>query len=211
MANHTPEQTKEIIQWRNKHHKMLRENYRRQFIACGTSELLASGTDLSLVEAEARASGKPFLIDWIPALTAEVQFYWMKFYGLARNDWQPLYPVTLSSSNNSTDALMVVDSGADLSLIGRELGESLGFALSEGEPVIDGSGVGGEVKYVNRLINMTIDGHTFQAPVAWLLTEITNAPLLLGREVVFDLFDIKFVQAEERIEFEWRDQVKTRG
>ena len=85
MANHTPEQTKEIIQWRNKHHKMLRENYRRQFIACGTSELLASGTDLSLVEAEARASGKPFLIDWIPALTSDVQFYRIMKSGLNLN------------------------------------------------------------------------------------------------------------------------------
>ena len=29
---------------------------------------------------------------------------------------------------------------------------------------------------------------------------------LLGREIVFDLFEIKFVQAEERIEFEWRGE-----
>jgi hypothetical protein len=28
----------------------------------------------------------------------------------------------------------------------------------------------------------------------------------LVRAVVFDLFDIKFVQAEERIEFEWRGE-----
>jgi hypothetical protein len=33
-----------------------------------------------------------------------------------------------------------------------------------------------------------------------------NAPLLLGREVVFDSFDLKFVQADERIEFDWRGE-----
>ena len=38
-------------------------------------------------------------------------------------------------------------------------------------------------------------------------TEIANAPLLLGRETVFDLFDLKFVQAEERVEFEWRGEI----
>lgn len=59
---------------------------------------------------------------------------------------------------------------------------------------------------VKRIIDLTIDQRTFKAPVTWLLTEIANAPLLLGREVVFDLFDIKFVQAEERIEFEWRGE-----
>ena len=152
MAVHTPEEIREIIQWRNKNHQMLRKNYRRQFIACGTSGILASGIDVNLVETEAKATGQPFLIDWIPALTSEVQFYWIKFYGLARNDWQPLYPVTLSSGSKSNDVLMVVDSGAELSLIGRELGESLGFSLSQGEPVIDGVGVGGEGnRYSHRI------------------------------------------------------------
>ena len=51
---------------------------------------------------------------------------------------------------------------------------------------------------------VSIAGHTFKVPVAWILSEVGDTPLLLGREVVFDLFDIKFVQAEERIEFEWR-------
>ena len=59
---------------------------------------------------------------------------------------------------------------------------------------------------MKRIIDLTIDGCTFKAPVAWLLTEIANAPLLLGREIVFDLFVIKFVQAEKRIEFEWRGE-----
>jgi hypothetical protein len=99
---------------------------------------------------------------------------------------------------------MVVDSGAEVTLISRELGNLLGFSISSGEPISTGNGVGGEIEYVNRLVDLTIDEHTFQAPVAWLLTKVTNAPLLLGREVVFDMFDIKFIQAEERIEFAWR-------
>ena len=65
-------------------------------------------------------------------------------------------------------------------------------------------GVGGEIEYVNRTIEMSIGGHSFKAPVAWVIDE-TDVPLLLGREVVFDLFDIKFVQAERRIEFDWRE------
>jgi hypothetical protein len=64
-----------IIRWRNRNNKMLRENYRRQFIACGMEELLAVGTDLDVVKATAAATGKPFIIDWIPALTSDVQFY----------------------------------------------------------------------------------------------------------------------------------------
>jgi hypothetical protein len=31
--------------------------------------------------------------------------------------------------------------------------------------------------------------------------------LLLGREIVFELFNIEFIQAEERIEFKWRGEI----
>lgn len=198
------EQAREIIRWGNQHRKMLRENYRLQFVAYSATQFLSAGTDYHQVKADAEKMGEPFLIDWMPALTADVQFYWVKFYGFAEEEWEPLYPVTLTCESKKEDILMLVDSGAQLSLISREVGESLGFEVSKGEPITIGQGVGGEVQYVKRIIDLTIDNRTFKAPVAWLLTKITNAPLLLGREVVFDLFDVKFVQAEERIEFEWR-------
>jgi Aspartyl protease len=202
----TPEQAREIIRWGNRNRRMLRENYRRQFVAYSATRFLAAGTDYHQLKAEAEQIGEPFLIDWMPALMADVQFYWVKFYGFSAHEWEPLYPVTLTCESNSEEIVMVVDSGAQLSLISREVGNSLGFEVSRGEPITVGQGIGGEVQYVKRIIDLTIDRRTFKAPVAWLLTEITNAPLLLGRDVVFDLFDIKFVQAEERIEFEWRGE-----
>ncbi|WP_373541227.1 retropepsin-like aspartic protease [Chamaesiphon sp.] len=123
---------------------------------------------------------------------------------MARHEWEPEYPVTLGNGSISHDALMLVDSGAELSLISLDIGKLLGFRLADREILLEGTGVGGEIQYVNREIDLTIDGHDFQAPVAWLQTEIADAPLLLGREVVFDLFNIEFIQAEERIEFKWR-------
>ncbi|MCY7337084.1 MAG: hypothetical protein LH613_12875 [Chamaesiphon sp.] len=208
MSKPTADEIKAITRWRNQNHQMLRENYRKQFIACGVSEILAAGTDGDLVEAIAQATGKPFVLDWIPALTADVNFYWVKFYGLKNKKvCNPLYPVTLATSVNRKEMYMTVDSsGAEVSLVSREIGDLLGFTVSLGEELETGEGVGGEIAYINRSIDLTIDGHTFRATVAWILTENTNAPLLLGREVVFDLFDIKFVQAEERIEFEWRGE-----
>jgi hypothetical protein len=68
MAANTSEQIRAIIQWRNEHYKMLYTNHPQQFIACGTNELLASGTDFETVRATAEATGKPFIIEWIPAL-----------------------------------------------------------------------------------------------------------------------------------------------
>jgi hypothetical protein len=200
----TPEQTRAIIRWGHQHRQMLRKKYRRQFVAYSATRLLAAGRDWDLVEALAVAEGEPYLVKWIPAQTSEFQFFWFKFYGMARHEWEPEYPVTLSHGSVSHDALMLVDSGVELSLISLEIGELLGFRLADGEILSDGTGVGGEIQYVTRAIDFTIDGHSFKAPVDWLQTEITDVPLLLGREVVFDLFNIEFIQAEERIEFKWR-------
>jgi hypothetical protein len=61
----TPEQAREIIQWRDRHRLMLWENYRRQFVAYSATSLLAAGTDFHRVQAAAEKTGEPFLIDWI--------------------------------------------------------------------------------------------------------------------------------------------------
>jgi hypothetical protein len=200
----TPEQTSAIIRWGHQHRRMLRAEYRRQFVAYSATRLLAAGSDWDLVEAIATATGEPYLVKWIPAQTSEFQFFWFKFYGMARHEWEPEYPVTLGNGSIRHDALMLVDSGAELSLIGLEIGKLLGFELADREILLGGTGIGGEIQYVNREIDLTIDGHSFKVPVAWLQTDSSDAPLLLGRAVVFDLFNIEFIQAEERIEFKWR-------
>ncbi len=75
----TPEQAREIIRWGNRNRRMLRENYRRQFVAYSATRLLPDGTDYHQVKADAQKMEEPFLIDRMPALTADVQFYWIKF------------------------------------------------------------------------------------------------------------------------------------
>ncbi|WP_166482699.1 hypothetical protein [Scytonema sp. UIC 10036] len=65
--------------------------------------------------------------------------------------------------------------------------------------------IGGRVEYVLRNVEMTIDEYSFLAPVAWLQTGTGGEQLLLGREVVFDKFDIEFRQADEKILFKWRE------
>jgi hypothetical protein len=212
MQSRTPEETQAIIKWRNQNRRTLRSNYQQQYIACGISEVLAAGASYDRVEAAAMATKKPFIMDWIPEAVSTVNFYWVKFYGLKKEAWEPLYPVLFTVGETAPveyrskqrEVLMVVDSGAEVSLISKILGEELGFSVAYGEKIEIGQGVGGDIEYVNRIIDISIAGNTFKAPVAWILNDIGDTPLLLGREVIFDLFDIKFIQAEERIEFEWR-------
>jgi Aspartyl protease len=206
MSSLTPEDTQAITRWRTQNDRMLRERYPYHYLACGKDELLAAGTNLKSVEEAAQATGKPYILDWIPARVGDVCFWWVKFYGIKNNEpWNPLYPVKIAHNDRHQNVYMVVDSGSEVSLIDRELGYLLGLTLLPEEVLQTGEGVGGEIQYVNRSLNFTIDGRAFKAPVAWLISDVA-APLLLGREVVFDLFDIKFVQAEKRIEFEWRGE-----
>jgi hypothetical protein len=58
----TPEQIRAIIQWGHQHRRMLRTRYRRQFVACSATRLLATGRDWDLVETLAEAEGEPYLV-----------------------------------------------------------------------------------------------------------------------------------------------------
>jgi hypothetical protein len=99
------------------------------------------------------------------------------------------------------NAVMLVDSGAELSLIPFQTGEELGYALADSESKLVAETIGGQIEYVMRDIKMTINEKQFTAPVAWLQTDTGAAQLLLGREVVFDKFNIEFRQFEEQIIF----------
>ena len=78
MQNRTPEQTQAILRWRNQNQEEIRSNYQRQYIACGTSEILAAGSSYDFVESAAQATNQPFIIDWIPTTNGGASFYGLK-------------------------------------------------------------------------------------------------------------------------------------
>ena len=133
-----------------------------------------------------------------------VRFYPVRMRALKAHDWQPRYELHLKAQN-SARVEMLVDSGAELSLITKQLGEDLGLSRTAREIISKAEGVGGSIEYLLRDIEIELDGHTFTAPVAWAQTDFCEE-ILLGREVVFDLFDIEFKQAEEIIIFKRRSQ-----
>ncbi len=120
--------------------------------------------------------------------------------------WKPLFDVELGKTSTTlTSASMLVDSGADLSVISHDFGKSIGLLLAENEKIYSANGVGGGVlKYVEREIFLRInDQSTIKAPVAWIQDD-RYKEMIIGREVVFDEFDIEFKQAEELIIFKKR-------
>ncbi len=199
------EQSREMLKWLNRNRLDLLDLYRNQYVAYNAERLIAHSENLREILDLAQASGELYAIYLVPRSSASIQILSIRFRTVSRHNWQPNYHVKMKHRDVEISTTMLVDSGAELSLISFKLGQDLGFALADAESSLLAETVGGRVEYVIRNVEMTIDGHGFIAPVAWLQTNTGGEQLLLGREVVFDRFNIEFRQAEEQVLFTWRE------
>ncbi|MFM9267822.1 retropepsin-like domain-containing protein [Tychonema sp. BBK16] len=197
----SPSESREMLKWLTRNRRMLLDLYRNQYIAHNADRLIAHSENLQEVLALAEASGEFFAIYLVPRYCASVQILPIRFRAVTRTEWQPNYYVKLKHRDIELSTAMLVDSGAELSLISLKVGQDLGYALADSESSLLAETIGGTVEYVIRNVEMTIDGHSFVAPTAWLQKDTGGEQLLLGREVVLDVFNIEFRQPDEQIIF----------
>ncbi|MEH2298206.1 MAG: retropepsin-like domain-containing protein [Nostoc sp.] len=204
--NKTPsgDESQQMLKWLNQNRQMLLDLYKNQYIAYNANGLIAHSENLREVLELAEASKQIFSIYLVPRRTASIQILPIRFRTVSRDDWQQNYHVKLKHKDIEMSTTILVDSGAELSLISFKLGQDLGYALADAESKLLAETIGGRVEYVLRNVEMTIDEHSFITAVAWLQTNTGGEQLLLGREVVFDKFNIEFRQADEQIIFTWR-------
>lgn len=92
-----------------------------------------------------------------------------------------------------------IDSGADITLIPLSLGKLIGLALDESKIERIG-GIRGSVPISYHKVDIKIGGFSLSVKIGWALVE--EVPPLLGREDVFDLFNVTFKQKKGIILFE---------
>lgn len=127
-----------------------------------------------------------------------------KIKSIARHDWKPFYPINFILKNgNVKEESMLIDSGADISIINYQFGEYLGFQRDEHEILGYAEGFGSKINYLMRENEIEIDGIRFNNRFAWIQDENID-DMIIGREIVFDLFDVEFKQAVETIIFRKR-------
>ncbi len=103
-----------------------------------------------------------------------------KFFGLI---YRPVARVKLNSAGEWIPEWMYVDSGADITLIPRSVGELHGFEVNKSK-IVDITGVGGgTVPVIVKKVIISVGEEIFDARVAWALIE--DVPPLLGRMDVF--------------------------
>ncbi|HLD54860.1 MAG TPA: aspartyl protease family protein [Candidatus Nanoarchaeia archaeon] len=104
-------------------------------------------------------------------------------------------------SKFSIKTAMLLDSGADVSVIPLDLAKLLDIDLSMKESVTNG--IGGEVKSKRTSMKVSIylkEDHrlyTYTIPVEVILDD--DPPPILGRDGFFDKFQITIIEAEEKI------------
>jgi Aspartyl protease len=190
--------------------KWLYDNYPKlgrfkgQYIAHNEKGIIASNFDILLLLKEVKPLNIPHYICYIPQDFEKYQINMLKLLPVNKNEWKPVYPVKLQLGEHPPLQLeMLVDSGADISVIPYDTGIALGLQSVEGEIFEQAAGIGGVISYALRKITLEIDGFPVLCPIAWIQNQYTR-DLILGREVVFDVFDIEFKQKDEEIIFKKR-------
>jgi len=110
---------------------------------------------------------------------------------------RPVGRVLIEHQGKAVLLLPYIDSGADVTLIPKSIGEALGLSLEPGD-VQELSGVGeGRVAVAFKTVRMGIGEHNFDCRIAWALIE--EVPPLLGRKDVFDRFAVLFREWEGKV------------
>jgi Aspartyl protease len=131
----------------------------------------------------------------------------IRIKSVKRNEWTPKYPIILKRNGIQLEEQMLIDSGADISIISTQTGIDLGLTVlpEDYQQAAEGVG-GGTITYLTKVIEIEIDNHTLNVPVAWLLDDDFDE-MIIGREIVFDIFDIEFKQSDEEIIFRKREEI----
>ena len=120
-----------------------------------------------------------------------------------------LRPVARVILNDRIPNMMYVDSGADVTLLPKSVGELIGLKREKGEKPTSVKGIGkSHINILIRHVTMTIGGSRFSARVAWSLIE--DVPMLLGRLDVFSWFNILFRERKGIVTFYTEESTTTR-
>ncbi|MFQ5864873.1 MAG: hypothetical protein ACE5IW_06535 [bacterium] len=110
---------------------------------------------------------------------------------------KPVVPVTVIGPKRKIKVFMLLDSGADISMIPYSLGEIIGLELDVAtRSEIQGIGEG-SVPYVLSQVRLRMEEVEISARIGWALIE--EIPFILGRLDLFEQLAIEFREFENKI------------
>lgn len=113
---------------------------------------------------------------------------------------RPIIPIEIHKRRQSVRYEVLLDTGADISIMSGEIGELLGIDIPSGEPHVI-TGVGGAVTggYLHK-IGITIPGLPIYNSWAFFSTELNDMqPGILGQQGFFEYFRVSFEYSKRLI------------
>lgn len=186
--------------WVNKNQEIV-SKYAGKWIAINNEKgIIGFNDSLKKLKSFCDKVNMPYVFYGVPLHFGKLRILPIHFKSVTTHSWQPLYPIQLINGKQKINDLFLIDSGADCSLIGKESGDLLGFRRQKEDPILTAYGVGGIVEYILKMVDCVIDNNKLTIPIAWVQTDGIK-DLIIGRDVVFDHFDIEFKQKVEKIVF----------
>ncbi|MBM2813390.1 MAG: hypothetical protein HW421_152 [Ignavibacteria bacterium] len=178
--------------------------YWGKVIAISDNKIIETAdSSLELYE-KMKKTGIIYISHSVPTNPNLLRILTLRIKSMRQDLWEPFYPVKfLLPDGNYEEREMLIDSGADISAIGFEFGNFLGFEAGVQEVPQVINGIGGEINYLLREQKIEIAGFSFVNKFAWL-QEPTSSEMIIGRTIVFDLFDIEFKQGDKELIFRKR-------
>lgn len=111
---------------------------------------------------------------------------------------RPVAEITFINGEKKVLEYPYVDSGADISLMPKSVGDFLGFEIEKTDQITEIKGIGERgVPIIIKKAKIRIGEKLLETRIAWALIE--EVPLLLGRTDVFNLFDICFKKNKKTV------------
>lgn len=114
---------------------------------------------------------------------------------------RPVADIQLDYLGSKQNILCIIDSGADFSFLPKSIGETLGIDFSEDDSISNSpEGIDGKIKAkcFEHPIQIHIGKFSFSIRIFWVEGSVTP---LLGREGIFDKFDVLFQERLRRVVF----------
>ena len=141
-----------------------------------------------------------FFLRFFKQHTSKVFSYKQEINVWGRKFYRPVATIYINHKDTTWHPYsMYIDSGADITTINKTFGNLVGLRLKPKEQKYELNGVGGKEEFVYRDIEIKIVKQVFNIKIAWVQND--NIPLLLGREGVFDKFEIIFKEKFREIIF----------
>ena len=119
-------------------------------------------------------------------------------YQKSNGEYYPIIKTSLIYEDIKLAIAALVDSGANVSVFGADIAESLGIDIESGKKIFLG-GVGGRILGYEHNIGMEIAREQFQAKVVFS-REFLVSFNLVGRRDVFERFTICFNEKRKQLE-----------